>query len=207
MMDAQKRFLRFKLVTVGAVLAGAAALVYSKNWVRLEDAQGNKGLEYMSFSWNQTPEQAAEGLVKSMDDSKGVEWQGPFLDQVVSKVLEHSSVERRARLLHGVEGYLVQDQGWLGELAKRGIESNRLSEKDTQYVVSQGFGNLGEEAQRELLLELYRSSEVNTRVAVAEQCLLDHPGSVAKKLLSNAYEDVRHSLKDAGDWALRGDEE
>ncbi len=208
-MDAQKRFLRFKLAAAGAGLLGLGTLAYSQGWIALSEANDpNKGIvKYITGLGRPSPEQAAEALVESLDRVGNAEVEGPYLGKVIGSVLEHSPSSKLHENLKGLETYLVKDAAFLSEVAKHSIEANVLSEKDTVYVVSKGFGNLGSEGQRDLLSDLYKASDPEIQIDLAEQGLVDHPGGVAKKWLSNVYGEVRTSLRDAGDWALDRREE
>ena len=205
-MDAQKRYLQFKLAAAGTALLGIGALAYAQGWVGVAKAQDpTKGAQqYFTWFGQPSPEQAAEKLVKSLDRLDTAEIDGPFLDQVVEKVFTHSAPEKRKQFLQSVEIYL--DPEWMGEVAKRGIDSNTLNEKDTTYLVFQGFNHLEERMQHEMLLSLYHASDANAQIGITKQGLSDHPGGVAKKVLSDAYQEVRHSWRDAGDWSLGGEE-
>ncbi len=145
--------------------------------------------------------------MESLDRLGAAQVEGPYLDKVVGNVLEHSSVSKRHGLLKGLEAYVAKDPEFLAEVSKRSVERGVLSEKDTEYLVSRGFCNLGSESQKDALLELYRSSDSEVQVCLAEQGLTDHPGGVAKKWMSDIYGEVRTSLRDAGDWAFDHKEE
>ncbi|MEK6963281.1 MAG: hypothetical protein AABX70_02550 [Nanoarchaeota archaeon] len=208
-MDAQKRFLRFKLAAVGTGLLGIGALAYSQGWIALSEANDpNKGVvKYVTGLGKPNPEQAAKSLVESLDRLGAAQVEGPYLSKTVGNVFEHSSVSKRHELLKGLEAYLVKDHEFLAEVSKRSIEREVLSEKDTGYLISRGFSNLESESQKDVLLELYRSSDPEIQVCLAEQGLADHPGGVAKKWMSDIYGEVRTSLRDAGDWTFDRKEE
>lgn len=208
-MDAQKRFLRFKLATASVGLLGLGILAYSQNWIGLGEATDpNKGLvRYISFLGKPSPEQAAQSLVESLDRLGAAQVEGLYLDKVIGSVFEHSSVSKRHASLKGLEMYVVKDAGFLSEVSKRSVERGALNEKDTAYLVSRGFGNLGGEGQKDMLLDLYKASDPEIQISLAQQGLVDHPGGVAKKWMSSIYSEVRSSLKDAGDWTFDRKEE
>jgi len=203
-MNAEKRFLRFKLAAASAVLVGAGALAYSQGWVGVKNVTASNGetSSYFTLPGRPHPEQAAEALANSLNRFEGIEVQGPYLQGIVGKVLEHMPTSSRHGVLSGLEGFIVQDGDLLRELTKYGVEKKAFSEADASYIITTSFDGLSSVEQREALLELYDRTDPANQVSLVTHGLLANPGAVAKELASGAYEEIRLSIKSAGDWTF-----